>query len=60
MLKAAQAGWDTITHMGQLASFGVHLLETLFFAGLLGSLAVVLYSSIGDVQDLVFRKDDPR
>ncbi len=44
--------------MGQTASFGVHLLEALFFAGLLGSLAVVLLSSVSDVRDLVFRKDD--
>ncbi len=43
--------------MAQLAHLGVRFLETLFFTGLLGSLAVVLYSSIGDVQDLLFHKD---
>ena len=36
---------------------GVHLIELLFFCGLLGSLAVVLLSSAGDVRDLLFRKD---
>ncbi len=51
---------DTIHYMDQLAHFGVHFLETLFFAGLLGSLAVVLYSSIGDMQDLLFHKDEQK
>lgn len=49
----------TIRRMGQLAYLGVHLLEALFFLGLLGSLAVVLLSSVGDMRDLLFRKDDP-
>ncbi len=44
--------------MAQLAHLGVRFLEILFFTGLLGSLAVVLYSSIGDVQDLLFHKDE--
>ena len=44
--------------MGPIASLGVHLLETLFFLGLLGSLAVVLLSSVADARDLLFRKDD--
>ncbi len=48
----------TIRRMGQLASLGIHFLDTLFFLGLLGSLAVVLLSSVGDVRDLLFRKDD--
>ena len=49
---------DTILTMNQFARFGVHLLETLFFSGLLGSLAVVLISSVGDVQDLFLRRHD--
>ena len=37
---------------------GVHCLEVLFFTGLFGSLAVVVLSSVGDVRDLLFRKDE--
>ena len=48
----------TILPMEQLVRFGVHLIGTLFFLGLLGSLAVVLLSSVGDVQDLFLRRND--
>ncbi len=44
--------------MDLLAHFGVHLLEVLFFTGALGSLAVVLLSSVSDVKDLFFSKDE--
>ena len=45
--------------MDQFARAGVHFLETLFFAGLVGSLVVVLLSIAGDLRDLLFRKDEP-
>jgi hypothetical protein len=41
--------------MQQLAHFGVHLLETLFFFGVLGSLGVVSVSFVGDLRDLFGR-----
>jgi hypothetical protein len=39
-----------------LELFGMHLLETLFFAGLLGSVVVVLISFLEDGKEL-FGKD---
>ncbi len=44
--------------MDQFVRVGVHILECLFFLGLLGSLAVVLLSSVGDVQDLFLRRGE--
>jgi hypothetical protein len=44
--------------MDLLARFGVHLLETLFFVGLIGSASVVLISLYEDLHE-VFQKDEP-
>ncbi len=39
--------------MEQFARFGVHLLEVCFFLGAAGSVAVVLFSFVSDVKDLL-------
>ena len=43
--------------MDLLASFGVHLLETLFFVGLVGALGVVVLSFAEDLHEL-FESDE--
>ncbi len=43
--------------MDQLARFGVHLLETLFFTGLAGAVSVVVLSFVEDLHEL-FQSDD--
>ncbi len=48
-------GCCRIGRMDQLARLGVHLLEGCFFAGLVGSASVVLFSVVDDVKDLFFK-----
>lgn len=38
--------------MDQLVRLGVHLLEVLFFTGIVGSLGVVIVSVLGDIREL--------
>ncbi len=44
--------------METLAIFGVHVLEVMFAVGLVGSVIVVLVTSVEDVQEL-FGPDEP-
>ena len=46
--------------MDLLAHFCVHLLETLFFLGLFGSLGVVVLSLLQDLREFLHKpKDEP-
>lgn len=47
---------STIIAMSLLVQIGTHVLDTMFFVGLIGSLGVVLISFVEDLQVLLGRK----